>query len=692
MQDAVSFADDADDTPCSGAVAERLNSLVFRVTAMAMIILAIGFVSFAAMSYRTVAQTLRKDFFTHAELEASILAGVVGAQLRSGYVAGAIGSARIALRIRESQMRGARAFDILDRLVVSETAVRSVDAFAGLPDGPTASLEIDRVTAGTRTMFRVPMRGIAGGTGLLDVVFDGTALAATLAAQRISLGAITVTVLAVLAVAIHTLLHVLIGRPLERTIEAMRQIAQDRTDITLPAGRSSEIRRMRETLQVFRANVLSRLEFADKHAKAEAHAQTLQAERAAAEEAERLAEDARAQAAADAAGRVLEEQQRLHDDLREVLTAATDGDFQVRMATEGVPEGQHQLREMLNVLLSRVEHGVDDVIAVLADLEAGRLWARMDGVRAGVFARLQASTNAMAEQLESALGDLARHAAGILDDTSDLSASAEDLSKRTERTAGSLAETTNALEQIVGSIASTARLTADVRSFADAASEEARQSDKIVRDAVLSMQEIHSVSEEISRTLGVINDIAFQTNLLALNAGVEAARAGEAGRGFAVVASEVRALAQRASNAAQQIGGLIATSSEQIERGVHRVARTGETLSSLGDSIQKIGEQVIDIAQSTEAQSSAVAEINRAMGEIDGATQQNTAMFEEVTTANLSLKGAASQMLRLIERFERADDRSGEPDRRDGPDWCGDASEPRDNRIGSGGLRRALRA
>ncbi|MGB3689374.1 MAG: hypothetical protein WBA02_08750, partial [Jannaschia helgolandensis] len=53
--------------------------------------------------------------------------------------------------------------------------------------------------------------------------------------------------------------------------------------------------------------------------------------------------------------------------------------------------------------------------------------------------------------------------------------------------------------------------------------------------------------------------------------------------------------------------------------------------------------------------SSAAAEINRAMAEIDGATQQNTAMFEEITTANQSLKGSASQMLRLIEKFDLTD-------------------------------------
>ncbi|MCK0169428.1 methyl-accepting chemotaxis protein [Jannaschia sp. S6380] len=618
------------------------GSLVFRLSLTTFVCLSLAMTAFSLMSFDLFERALRQTHQATIGHEARRLADRTGGNVRLGYTAGAQAAARGMLAAEGSRMAEVNVTDERGRTLLHEAA------------------ETGEISSSDMSIVRMPLPLSAGeggpSQGTLTVSFDARSVRADLdrAATRLALVSV-VLVMALGGIAV-ALLHLQVGRPLGRLVDAMSRVAEDETDLALPPGGSAEVRRMAAALVVFRDNVLRRLTYAERSARAEARTAALDAERRDTREAARIEEEARAKAARDAAETQLAEQRSLQADLQDLLTAAADGDLSVRMGTDACPGSQLALRIMINTLLERMACGVEDVIAVLARLEEGQLWARMEGPQGGVFARLQTSVNATASQLGAALGTLAHHAAGVLDDCSDLAASAGDLSGRTERTAGSLAETANAMEQIVGFIAETAVMSDEARNCAEAAQHEAREADGIVGEAVGSMQAIQSTAVEISRTIGVIDDIAFQTNLLALNAGVEAARAGEAGRGFAVVASEVRALAWRASQAAQEIGSLIESSSAQIDRGVRNVGRTGKTLTSLGGSIDRINDRIAGIAEAARSQSIAAGEINRAIGEIDGATQQNTAMFEEITTANLSLECAASRMLQLIERFDLAPD------------------------------------
>ena len=165
------------------------------------------------------------------------------------------------------------------------------------------------------------------------------------------------------------------------------------------------------------------------------------------------------------------------------------------------------------------------------------------------------------------------------------------------------------------------------------------------------MAQIEQSSAQISRIIGVIDEIAFQTNLLALNAGVEAARAGEAGRGFAVVASEVRALAQRSADAAKEIKTLISTSALQVNQGVGLVGETGKVLERIVTQVTEMSELVGRIADSAHEQSTGLAEVNTAVNHMDQAVQQNAAMVEESTAASHSLADEGKRLAGLVARF-----------------------------------------
>ncbi len=170
-----------------------------------------------------------------------------------------------------------------------------------------------------------------------------------------------------------------------------------------------------------------------------------------------------------------------------------------------------------------------------------------------------------------------------------------------------------------------------------------------------AMDDIKSSSDDISKIIKTIDEIAFQTNILALNAAVEAARAGEAGLGFAVVADEVRNLAQRAANSAKETAAKIEGS---VQKSVHGVAITQKVAASLSEIVAKAREVdslVSEIATSSREQTRGITQINTAVSEMDKVTQSNAGSAEEAAAAAeelnaqaMSMWEAAGELLRLV--------------------------------------------
>ncbi|MEL0435734.1 methyl-accepting chemotaxis protein [Phycobacter sp. 'Weihai'] len=327
------------------------------------------------------------------------------------------------------------------------------------------------------------------------------------------------------------------------------------------------------------------------------------------------------------------------------LAAAVE-EFVEAMRANAELEGKSRsaAREQAEVVL--------ELANALNNLSSGNLSYRITKKMSAEYIGLRTDFNQTAETLDDVIGRVLSTVANIERQTGDMALGTDNLSRRTENQAATLEETAAALDNITSSVQTATEQTREVEATIANTTAEVQRSGDIVKRTVNAMREINEASDKISEINSVIDDISFQTNLLALNAGVEAARAGEFGRGFAVVASEVRSLALKSANSANEIRGLIRSSSEKVKIGVELVDAAGVSLEEIIDKIQSVSNLVSQIAASSGEQAVTISEINSGMTELDRVTQQNASMVLKSSEQGKTLQQAAGELAALVAQFK----------------------------------------
>lgn len=236
-----------------------------------------------------------------------------------------------------------------------------------------------------------------------------------------------------------------------------------------------------------------------------------------------------------------------------------------------------------------------------------------------------------------------------------VNSSAEQLSGASQQIAEGANEQAASLEETNSSLEEMASQTVQTDENCDAAEQSVKQTNAQLKQGVESIERlndaminIQTASEETSKIIKTIDDIAFQTNLLALNAAVEAARAGEAGKGFAVVAEEVRNLAQRSAEAAKDTSDLIKRSQSSSTTGASMAKEVAENLKIIEASSDKMDTLVTEISTASKEQAIGIKQMNAAMTQMDESVQDNASASEESASAAEELSAQANELMYVV--------------------------------------------
>lgn len=372
-------------------------------------------------------------------------------------------------------------------------------------------------------------------------------------------------------------------------------------------------------------------------------------------------------------------QAAISDTNRVVSQAVEKGDFNARIDLTNKEGEWLALSTSVNQLFEAVTIPFNAINRIVNKMAEGDLTDRYDDEAKGDVLVLKNNLNTALVNLGNILTEISSSVKVIGKSSEEMIYASTEMQAATDEISSSVVEISNgALNQVQKSdqtstiIEGVSKFSIDIGEQADAINQTAKDG---VRKGINGIQQVGKVTEmmkdilafsddtsesiesllkrsdEISRVLNIIQDIASQTNLLALNAAIEAAQAGDAGRGFAVVAEEIRKLAEDSKNSTKEIEKLIeyvqtdtmqtasrmGKMSESIRHGEEASREGNVAFEAINESYKETLNLSQKIVEDTNAQAQKVREI---LTEVEGVV-----IIAEETAAGTEQSAAFSQEL-----------------------------------------------
>ncbi|MCL2224982.1 MAG: methyl-accepting chemotaxis protein [Defluviitaleaceae bacterium] len=338
-------------------------------------------------------------------------------------------------------------------------------------------------------------------------------------------------------------------------------------------------------------------------------------------------------------------------EIKAVIGQMNEGHFDARLKGEysGV---FNVIKEDINFFIKDTDDYMKEINNCLAALASGDLNSKINMDFVGDYAPVKQAVNNISSTLHKTMSEINAASEQVLSGAKQISSSAMDLANGAQSQASSVQELNASIDVITQQTRENADNSSTANTLSGRSTENAKEGNQSMREMLTAMEQIKDASQNISKIIKAIQDIAFQTNLLALNAAVEAARAGEHGKGFAVVAEEVRSLAARSQAAATETTGLIQESIIRVDSGSEIAVSTSTSLDTIVNGADEISKIINKISIASGEQAEAISQVSTGIAQISNVVQSNSAVSEETAAAAEQLNSQAEILQQLVGYFK----------------------------------------